>query len=218
MAAEQDDRELIFEQLSATASKSMFKPGIVALVVSHSEETGTNVMTAGWWMVAGFDPFRYLLAVSHHAYTHEIIETNPEFVLAVPQTEMIDALTLCGSVSGRDVDKIDQLGLETIAGDAVSVPLLKNAVGNIECRVAESVTFNDITYYFADVENAYVQTGLLDGRILSADADPLAYLGSDWEANDSAAKHRYYLTYGEANVQSYPGSEVLENAQTDENE
>lgn len=218
MTTEPYSTETTFERLSPTASKSLFKPGIVALVVSRSDETGTNIMTAAWWMVAGFDPFRYLLAVSHHTYTHEIIETNPEFVLAVPSTDMIDVLTLCGSVSGRNVDKIEQLGIETVAGDALDVPLLTNAIGNVECRVVESFDLDGITYYFGEVANAYVQPGMLDGRILSSDADPLAYMGSDWTADDDTSKHRYYLTYEAENVQSYPGSAVLEDVPTDEND
>lgn len=215
MSTESQGDELPFERLSAADSKSLFKPGVVALVVSQSDETGPNVMTAAWWMVAGFDPFRYLLAVSHHTYTHDVIENNPEFVLAVPTTEMIDALTLCGSVSGRDVDKIEHLGLETVSGDALDVPLLTNALGNVECEVVKSVDFDGITYYFGEVKNTYVQPRMLDGRILASDANPLAYMGSDWEPSDETAKHRYYLTYDAENVQSYPGSAVLEDIQSD---
>lgn len=210
MGTESCSHDALFDQLSAMESKSLLKPGIATLVVSQSEETGPNVMTAAWWMVAGFDPFRYLLAVSHHTYTYEIIENNPEFVLAVPTTEMVDALTLCGSVSGREINKINQLGLETVQGDAIDVPLLKNALGNIECEVVKSVDLDGITYYFAEVQNTYVQSGMLDGRILSSDANPLAYMGSDWDPSDKKAKHRYYLTYGVENIQSYPGSAVLE--------
>jgi flavin reductase (DIM6/NTAB) family NADH-FMN oxidoreductase RutF len=197
-----------FDEVSEYDSKALFKPKVVALVLTDSEGQGPNVMTASWWMLAGYDPFRYLLAVSHKTYTYELIEENPEFVLAAPSTEMVDALTLCGKVSGRELDKLDHLGLETVPGDAVDVPLLRDAVGNIECTVMDSFTFENCTYYFGQVENAYVQPDGLDGRILSPDADVLGYMGSDWGDGDSDAKDRYYADID--GHERFPGEAVVE--------
>jgi flavin reductase (DIM6/NTAB) family NADH-FMN oxidoreductase RutF len=197
-----------FTEISEHDSKSLFKPKVVSLVVSNSPETGPNLMTASWWMLAGYDPFRYQLAVSHHTHTHEIIENNPEFVLAAPSTEMIDALAVAGAVSGRDVDKIDYLGLETVPGQSVDVPLLANAVGNIECSVMDSFEFENCTYYFGEVEHAYVTEGGLDGRVLSLDdADVLAYMGSDW-GDDPDEKDRFYASLSDDVVERYPGEDA----------
>jgi len=65
-------------------SKELFKPKVVSLVVSNSEDKGPNVMTAAWFMLAGYNPFRYRLAVDQYTYSHEIIEEGEEFVLAAP--------------------------------------------------------------------------------------------------------------------------------------
>jgi flavin reductase (DIM6/NTAB) family NADH-FMN oxidoreductase RutF len=212
MTASQDevDPTRQFDVVSAKDSKSIFKPNVVTLVVSQTPEAGPNVMTAAWWMVGGYNPFRFVLTVSHHTYTHELIQEQSEFVLAAPTEEMLDAVTVAGSVSGRDLDKIDHLGLETVPGKDVDVPLLKQAVGNVECRVLESFEFEGCTYFVAGVENAYVQPGALDGRILTADADPLAYMGSDWANEDDDEKHRYYIDFDQDDIASYPGSEAIE--------
>jgi flavin reductase (DIM6/NTAB) family NADH-FMN oxidoreductase RutF len=205
----------VFDEVSEHDSTAMFKPKVVALVVSNSEEKGPNLMTASWWMLAGYNPFRYLLAVSHKTYTHELIEESQEFVLAAPSTELVDALTLSGMVSGRDIDKIDHLGLETVPGDAVDVPLLRDAVGNVECTVMESFEFEGCTYYFGNVENAYVTKEALDGRLLSADADVLAYMGSDWGEDDTATKYRHYADFGADAMERFPGDDVVESLPED---
>ena len=196
-----------FEAVSAMDSMGLFKPKVVALVLTDSEEAGPNVMTASWWMLAGWNPPRYLLAVSHKTYTYELIERNPAFVMAAPSTEMVDALTLCGMVSGRELDKVEHLGLETIPGREVDVPLLADAVGNIELSVVDSFEFEDCTYYFGSVEAAYVRAGGMDGRILSLDEDVLAYMGSDW---DGERKYRYYLDLDPENLVRFPDDEVVE--------
>jgi flavin reductase (DIM6/NTAB) family NADH-FMN oxidoreductase RutF len=207
-----------FEEVSEHDSKSIFKPNVANLVVSNSDREGPNVMTASWWMLGGYAPFRYVLAVGEHEYTHEIIEANPEFVLAAPSTDMTEAFSLCGNVSGREVDKIEHLGLETIPGESVDVPLLANAVGNVECSVMESFSFEGITYYIAGVEQAYVKKGMLNGRILSADAKPLAFMGSDWENEDDEHKHRYYVDFEDEDVKGFPDGAVLDGLPDDAGE
>jgi flavin reductase (DIM6/NTAB) family NADH-FMN oxidoreductase RutF len=205
-----EDPSDVFDELSEMQSKAIFKPKVVALVVSNSENEGPNVMTASWWMLAGYNPFRYMLAVSHSDHTHEIIEENPEFVLAAPSSEMIDALTLSGMVSNRELDKIEHLGLETVPGSEIDVPLLKNAVGNIECSVMDSFEFENCTYYFGEVEAAYVTKDGLDGRLLSLDNDILAYVGSDWDEGDTHTKSRYYAELNGDDLRRFRGDEVVE--------
>mgnify|MGYP006278871975 FL=1 len=205
----------LFDEISEYDSKALFKPKVVALVVSNSDESGPNLMTASWWMLAGYNPFRYLLAVSHKTLTYELIEESGEFVLAAPSKSMVDALTLSGMVSGRDIDKIEHLGLETVPGQSVDVPLLADATGNIECSVMDSFEFMDTTYYFGEVENAYVTPGGLDGRILSPDADVLAYMGSDWGEDETVSKYRYYADITADSIERFPGDEVVESLPED---
>ncbi|MFW6003176.1 MAG: flavin reductase family protein [Halanaeroarchaeum sp.] len=199
-----------FDAIGEYDSKAIFKPTVPALVVSKHGDEGPNIMTASWWMLAGYNPFRYLLAVSQKTYTHDLVEESGEFVLAAPSTELIDAVTLAGMVSGRDIDKIDHLDLETVPGESVDVPLLADAVGNIELSVMDSFEFENTTYFFGSVESAFVSKGAIDGRILSLDADVLAYMGSDWPDRDTQTKDRFYAALTPENLESFPGDEVLE--------
>lgn len=208
-----DDATTVFDQVSPHDSNSLLSPNMVTLIVSNSADRGPNVMTAAWWMLAGYDPFRYLLSVDHKTFTYELIEEHPEFVMAVPTADMIDAVALCGLVSGRDVDKLDHLDLATVPALSVDVPLLVDAVGNIECRVTESFEFQGNSYYFAAVEEAHVQPDGLNGRLLSLDTDPLAYMGSDYIDTEGREKARYYVDLEECQLGWLPDSEALEGVQ-----
>ncbi|MFW6449339.1 MAG: flavin reductase family protein, partial [Halobacteriota archaeon] len=196
-----------FEPISAMDSKSLLKPHVPLLVVTAADDRGPNVMTAAWWMLAGYRPFRYLLAVDRKTFTHELIEANPEFVLAVPTEDLIDAVAYCGSVSGRDVDKIETLDLGVNPALEVDVPTLDAALGNIECRVDESFTFGENTYYFGEVAAATVRSGMLDGRVLRPAARPLAYMGSD-RRGPADEKYRYRLAYAD-DLERVPDAELF---------
>lgn len=204
-----DDPTETFDEISAMDSAALFKPQVPALVVTDAPERGPNLMAAAWWMVAGYSPFRFQLAVSHKTYTYELIEETGEFVMAAPTRDMTDAIAIAGTVSGRELDKIDHLGLETVPGQSVDVPLLVDAVGNIEFSVMDSFEFENCTYYFGSVEHAYVEPDGLDDRILSLETDVLANMGSDWASDDDAAKHRYHVAMDPEDLEAYPEEEAL---------
>lgn len=197
-----------FDRVSAMDSKSLLKPHVPLLVVTRSDEHGTNVMTAAWWMLAGYEPFRYLLSVDQKTHTYDVLEANPAFVMGVPTASMVEAVALCGSVSGRDVDKVARLDLSLAPSVEVDVPLLADALGNVECRVEDAFEFGNNTYYVAEVAAAHVRTGMLDGRLLRPEADPLAYMGSDWD-DAGEEKYRYALSYDDE-LSAFPDSAVLD--------
>lgn len=207
MSASRKER---FEEVGAYDAPAMLKPSVPVLVVSAAEDAGPNIMTASWWMLAGYDPFRFLLGVSQKCYTHDLIEANPEFVMAVPTSEMIDAVTLAGMVSGRDLDKIDHLDLATLPAKEIDVPLLAAAAGNIELSVMESFDFEGMTYYFGGIEAAHVVTDGMEGRLRSMDTDVLAYMGSDWVGEEDGTKHRFFADLDAGALRSFPGDEVVE--------
>lgn len=201
-----------FETVTERDSASLLKPHLPLLVLTETPDRGPNVMTAAWWMLAGYDPFRYLLSVDHKTFTYELIEEHPEFVLAIPTTDLIDAVALCGLTSGREVDKVERLDLDLVPAQAVEVPLLLNALGNIECRVDASFEYGNHSYYFGEVAAAHAKPNALDGRILDMDAlssEILAYLGSDYVQPDDDSKSRFYVDMAGGSLETFPDEVVL---------
>lgn len=178
-----------FDRVPLSNGKSLFRPKVPALIVSQSESGGPNILTAMWWMSAGYQPYKMIVAIAHSTYTYELLEENPEFVMAAPTRDMMDSVVLCGLRSGREVDKIDRLGLETLPADKVDVPLIQDAAGNIECKIEESFKYDGHTYYFAEVVRAYVTPGWFKDGVYSTEADPMAYLGVIHEEDGNVRRH-----------------------------
>lgn len=96
-----------------------------------------NTMTIGWGKI-GIEWGKpiFIAYVRESRYTKQMLENHGEFTVNVPYGEM-DAkiLGFCGSKSGRDVDKIKELGLTLVDSDAVSVPGIKELPLTLECKV-----------------------------------------------------------------------------------
>ena len=96
-----------------------------------------NTMTIGWGTI-GIEWGRpmFVAYVRESRYTHQLLDKNPEFTVNCPVGE-IDGkiLGFCGTKSGRDVDKIKELGLHLEEPMSISVPGIKELPLTLECKV-----------------------------------------------------------------------------------
>ena len=86
-------------------------PGGILLTAAANGRT--NTMTIGWgtlgmeWGIPIFTAF-----VRTGRFTRELLDANPEFTINVPVGQFDrKILGFCGTKSGRDVDKFQELGL-----------------------------------------------------------------------------------------------------------
>ncbi len=96
-----------------------------------------NTMSIAWGQI-GIEwntlIFTALVRVSRH--THTMLEGNGQFTVNFPNgADVKKIIGYCGSKSGRDTDKIKDMGLTLVDGDAVDVPGIKELPLTLECEV-----------------------------------------------------------------------------------
>ena len=96
-----------------------------------------NTMTIGWGTLGiEWGTPICTVFVRESRYTKELLDKNPEFTVNIPYgTYDKHILSLCGSRSGRDVDKIAALGLTLEEPEKISVPAIRELPLTLECRV-----------------------------------------------------------------------------------
>ena len=113
--------------------KSM-KKGI--LLTTKSGEN-VNTMTIGWGKI-GIEWNRpvFIAYVRETRYTKQLLEETGEFTVNIPYGETDPkVLSYCGTKSGRDTDKIGDLGLSLVDSDVVRVPGIRQLPLTLECKV-----------------------------------------------------------------------------------
>ena len=96
-----------------------------------------NTMTIGWGTL-GIEWGKPICTVfvRESRFTKGLLDKNPEFTINVPYGECDKAiLGICGTKSGRDMDKIAELGLTLEEGKTVSVPGIRQLPLTLECKV-----------------------------------------------------------------------------------
>lgn len=93
-----------------------------------------NAMTIGWGAFGTIwnKPFAFV-AVRYSRYTFEFMEKYDTFTIAAFPSEYHQALSMLGSRSGRDGDKIAASGLTPEASSIVAAPSFNEAELLIEC-------------------------------------------------------------------------------------
>ena len=107
------------------------------VLLTTAADGKVNTMTIGWgtlgiqWKKPIFIAF-----VRQSRYTKELLDKNPEFTVNIPYGEYDKSvLGICGTRSGRNIDKIRELGLTPEASETVSVPGIRQFPLTLECKV-----------------------------------------------------------------------------------
>lgn len=96
-----------------------------------------NSMAISWGFL-GIDWNRPIFAtlVRSGRFTYSMLEQNPEFTVNVPIGDYDKRIiAVCGTKSGRDLDKITELGLHPIPSEKISVPGILELPLTLECSV-----------------------------------------------------------------------------------
>lgn len=107
------------------------------VLMTVAAEGKVNSMTIGWGTL-GIEWKKpiFIAYVRESRYTKELLDKNLEFTVNIPYGEYDKSiLSICGTKSGRDMDKIKELGLDLEEGETVSVPGIRQLPLTLECKV-----------------------------------------------------------------------------------
>lgn len=107
------------------------------ILLTTKADGKANTMTIGWGTVGiQWGKPIFIAFVRESRFTKELLEKTGEFTVNVPMGQVDkNILAVCGTKSGRDMDKFAQLGLTTEDGETVDVPAIKELPLTLECKV-----------------------------------------------------------------------------------
>jgi len=72
------------------------------------------------------------------------------------------------------------------------VPLIGEAIGNVEYKVARQIPFDDdMDLFVGEVLATHIRKGVMDGELYRADANPLLYMGTKYNV-EGKSQGKYY--------------------------
>ena len=118
-----------------TLSKGTTTFPMPAAVISVGVGDVANLITLAYVGKVCLNPPIIAIGINTKRHSFKLIEEHDEFVINYPTIDQLKEMDYCGTRSGRDVNKWEQLGLTKEKGKVVQVPLVKEFPWNIECKV-----------------------------------------------------------------------------------
>ncbi|MHA1253444.1 MAG: hypothetical protein ACTSRP_25945 [Candidatus Helarchaeota archaeon] len=82
------------------------------ILVSKGKDGKVNIMALAWKSIGELWGYPICtIAVAPSRYTYTLLNEVPEFTLNVPSPEIENAVSIAGSYSGRNTDKVKKAGI-----------------------------------------------------------------------------------------------------------
>ena len=177
-----------------------------------------NVMPLAWNMPLSHDPPLVGIAVHPSRHTCDMLRLSGEFALNVPSRRLMNHVQYLGTVSGRDVQKIEVAKLPTFKAQRVDAPLLEGCLAYIECSVEEVLRLGDHHLFVGKVLATQAEREAFEEAWLLEDDDykPLHHLGGELYAILGERRQAQLRTSEEGTVELEETAEERERREEEE--
>lgn len=110
-----------------------------------------NIITLAMCHVFSFKPPYIGVGIGPKRYSFGLFRASKDFAVNIPSKKMLKAIEICGSKSGRRVDKFEASGLTKEKAEKISAPLIAECPVNIECVKVNEVEAGDHTWFIGEV-------------------------------------------------------------------
>lgn len=123
----------------------------ILLTCRHLDQD--NVMTLDWHTPLSFDPMMYAVAIAKIRFSCSLVQKSKVFGVNFMSKDFEREVLYCGRHSGKDLDKFKETGLKKEEGEKINCPLIKQALGYLECKVVKEIETGDHILFIAEIVN-----------------------------------------------------------------
>ena len=146
--------------ISILSSYRLLHPMHTVLISCIGGAAKPNITTIAWAMPTSINPPLLAISMSPGRHSHRLIEESGEFIVNIPTLELLQAVYVCGSLTGRSFDKFKKTSLTQMPGKKVKAPAIRECCAHIECEVKDRITTGDHSIFVGKVLDAYADMGV----------------------------------------------------------
>jgi flavin reductase (DIM6/NTAB) family NADH-FMN oxidoreductase RutF len=137
------------KSISSDSAEDSFSgfPVVLATVAGEKD----NIITLAMCHVFSFKPPLLGIGVAPKRFSYGLLKNSNDFAVNIPSKRLLKAVEICGSKSGRRVEKFQAAGLTREKADKISAPLIAECPVNIECVKVNEVEAGDHTWFVGEI-------------------------------------------------------------------
>lgn len=178
--------------------KKSLKPTVAALapnpvaLISTGDLENTDITTVAWTGIINSVPMMVYISLRETRLAYELIQKSGEFVINLPTENLVVEADLCGTKTGRELDKFKECKFTKLESKEINTPGIKECPINIECKVKEVKKLGSHYMFISEVVNITVDEGLVDENenILFEKANLISFAGKKYFAANKEVGYR----------------------------
>ncbi len=133
-----------------TKPNPCFYPNPVVLVsVKHVSKE--SIITLAWVGTVCSDPPMVSLSIRPNRFSYQLLKESSECVINFPTESMIDQVQLCGTKSGKNIDKWKECSFTKTKSKEVNVSAIAECPVNMECKIDQVISLGTHDLFIARV-------------------------------------------------------------------
>ena len=137
------------KSITSDSAEDAFSGFPVVLATVSGEKD--NIITLAMCHVFSFKPPLLGIGVAPKRFSYGLLKNSHDFAVNIPSRNLLKAVEICGSKSGRRVEKFQASGLTREKADKISAPLIAECPVNIECVKVNELEAGDHTWFVGEI-------------------------------------------------------------------
>ncbi|MEM4700093.1 MAG: flavin reductase family protein [Candidatus Nezhaarchaeales archaeon] len=150
------------KSLSVSEAYKLLHPKLTVLIAAYADDGRPNAMACSWITPASEEPPLVAAFISKGGFTAQLIERRRAFTVNVPTQEMMGAVWVAGTRSGRRGDKLKLMGVSARPARRVNAPVIEGCAAYLECELRSSFDAGECRCFLGEVVEAYVDEALFE--------------------------------------------------------
>lgn len=169
---------MVFEEIDNKSAYRVLAPRPTIIVTTVNRKGEVNAAPFSFTMPVSMDPplIAFASVTSHHTYKN--IKETGEFVVNIPNEDILKELWITAEKFPEDVNEIEKAGLTQIPSKKVTPPKIEECIASIECKVKWIKKAGDHDIIVGESVQVEVQENTLkDGLLDVENVKPVLHLG-----------------------------------------
>ncbi|MFX0197801.1 MAG: flavin reductase family protein [Candidatus Hodarchaeota archaeon] len=151
-------------------------PAVMVSCKGKEADSKPNIITLAWVGIVCSDPPTVGISIRPERYSYSLIKESGEFVVNIPNENLLAATDYCGQVSGKRVDKFAITNLTPVPCENVAAPMINECPVNLECKVTQIIAVGAHDLFLGEIVAVHIDEAIRRNKAMDIKKmTPIAY-------------------------------------------
>ncbi|MHA2271952.1 MAG: flavin reductase family protein [Candidatus Hodarchaeales archaeon] len=135
-----------------------------AVLLSVGEGSDANIITLSWVANVNSIPPSIAAGVRPERHSYHLLKGTEDFVINIPTTDQLQATIICGTKSGRNINKFKTCNFTQMSSTKIQSPMIAECPINIECKTKQVVELGSHHLFIGEVLAVHIDEEIVDEK------------------------------------------------------